>query len=81
MKSQNGIRLYQEEARTIEYFGAFLWVYGYFTYSDFMGDGFTIGYIARWDTSRGFVREPLAQYEYMRRLGQRTQAQVMRISE
>ena len=81
VKSQNGIRLYQEEVRTIDDFAAFLWVYGYFTYSDFMGDGFAIGYIARWDTSRGFVREPLAQYEYTRRLGRRTQAQVMRLSE
>jgi hypothetical protein len=67
VKSQNGIRLDQEEARTIDDFGAFLWVYGYFTYSDFMGERFTIGYIARWDTSRGFVREPLAQYEYKRK--------------
>jgi hypothetical protein len=67
VKSQNGIRLDWEQARTISDFGAFLWVYGYFTYSNFMGEKSTIGYIARWDISKGFVREPLAQYEYKRK--------------
>jgi hypothetical protein len=67
VKSQNGIRLDWEQARTIGDFGAFLWVYGYFTYSNFMGEKSTIGYIARWDISKGFVREPLAQYEYQRK--------------
>lgn len=66
-KSQNGIRLDQDESRIIDDFGAFLWVYGYFAYSDFMGDKFIIGYMARWDTAHGFVREPLAQYEYKRK--------------
>jgi hypothetical protein len=66
--SQNGIRLNQLEAETIENFGQFLWVYGKIIYTDFMGDQFEHGYIARWTTSQGFVRDPLANYEYKRKI-------------
>jgi hypothetical protein len=66
-RSQNGIGLSDLEAEHIENFGAFLWVYGKIIYTDFLGDRFEHGYIARWDTVHGFVREPLAAYEYKRK--------------
>jgi hypothetical protein len=66
--SQNGIRLNQLEAETIDNFGQFLWVYGKVIYTDFMGEQFEHGYIARWTTGHGFVRDPLANYEYKRRI-------------
>lgn len=64
--SRNGMRLTKEERASMENLDAFLWVYGYFAYRNFMNDAFVIGYIARWDVGEGFVREPLTQYEYKR---------------
>jgi hypothetical protein len=66
--SQNGIRLSQEQIRTIDDYGAFLWVYGKIIYTDFMGERFEHGYIARWTKGKGFVRDPLANYEYKRKI-------------
>jgi hypothetical protein len=67
-RSQNGIRLNQLQVETIENFGQFLWVYGKIVYTDFMGDQFEHGFIARWTTSEGFVRDPLVNYEYKRKI-------------
>jgi hypothetical protein len=58
--SQNGIRLDEEQVRTLDDYGAFLWIYGKFIYTDFMGAKFEHGYIARWTRGGGFVRDPLA---------------------
>jgi hypothetical protein len=66
-RSGNGISLSELDAEHIENFGRFLWVYGKFVYTDFMGERFEYGYVARWDTAHGFVREPLAAYEYKRK--------------
>jgi hypothetical protein len=66
--SGNGIRLSQEEMRTIDDYGAFLWVYGKIIYTNFMGERFEHGYIARWTKGEGFVRDPLANYEYKRKI-------------
>jgi hypothetical protein len=66
--SKNGIRLSQLDATAVENLEQFLWVYGKFIYTDFMGDRFEYGYIARWTLSHGFVRDPLANYEYKRKI-------------
>lgn len=66
--SQNGLRLDNLAAEHIGNFGRFLWVYGKIIYTDFMGDQFEHGFIARWTTSEGFVRDPLANYEYKRKI-------------
>jgi len=66
--SQNTVRLNQIDAETIDNFGQFLWVYGKIVYSDFMGDRYEVGYIARWTTGQGFIRDPLANYEYKRKI-------------
>ena len=67
-KTVNGIRLDQEEARTIGDFSAFLWVWGKIVYTDFMRDQYEVGFIARWTPNEGFVRDPLANYEYKRKI-------------
>jgi hypothetical protein len=66
--SQNGLRLNVLEAEHIGNFGRFLWVYGKIVYTDFMGDQFEHGFIARWTMDQGFIRDPLANYEYKRKI-------------
>ena len=44
----------------------YLWVFGFFRYSDFKGKSFDTGFLARWDINQGFVREPNKSYEYQR---------------
>jgi hypothetical protein len=44
-----------------------LWIYGYFTYRDFRGKSFDVGFLARWDIQSGLVREPAPNYEYQRK--------------
>lgn len=66
--SQNAIRLNKEDARTIFDYGAFLWVWGKIVCTDFMGEQFELGYIARWTMGQGFVRDPFANYTYKRKV-------------
>ena len=55
-----------ERAEIVER-SSYLWVYGYFTYSDFMGNIFTHGFLSRWDIARGFDREINPVYEFQRK--------------
>jgi hypothetical protein len=60
----NVIRLVDEERRAIQSGEMYLWVFGFISHLNFMRERSVIGYMARWDTSRGFVREPNQRYEY-----------------
>jgi hypothetical protein len=58
------VRLTLAERNDIAARRCYLWVYGYFTYSDFMGNFFTHGFLGRWDIIHGFVREISPVYEF-----------------
>ena len=61
---QDIIRPTPEQRIAIENRTHFLWVFGFFSYLNFMRDRSVIGFIARWDITQGFVREPNPRYEY-----------------
>lgn len=42
----------------------FLWIFGYFSYYNFLGDRNVAGFLGRWDVDHGLSREPNQQYEY-----------------
>lgn len=47
--------------------GESLWIYGFFSYANFMDETFNLGFIARWNPGVGFVAEPNENYAYHRK--------------
>jgi hypothetical protein len=60
------IKLTDEERSDMQSGRKSLWAYGYFSYFNFVGERFEIGFLARWNMSEGFVREVNPNYEYNR---------------
>jgi hypothetical protein len=58
------IQLSEADRTAILNLESYLWAFGFFAYSNFIGDEFDFGFLARWDITKGFVREPNHNYEY-----------------
>jgi hypothetical protein len=46
--------------------GETLWVFGFFSYLNFMQEPHDLGFIARWSNNNGLVAEPNPRYSYLR---------------